>query len=36
LAADVRVINYSTLQDIYRIQAFDPSFIGGVFVGGAH
>jgi len=34
LPSDVRVIAYATLQDIYRIQAFDPSFTGGVFVGG--
>ncbi len=32
----VRVIDYATLQDIFRIQAFDPNFIGGVFVGGTH
>jgi hypothetical protein len=36
LSSDVRVIDFGTLQDIYRIQAFDPSFTGGVFVGGAH
>ncbi|CAN5500245.1 hypothetical protein BH11PLA2_BH11PLA2_03460 [soil metagenome] len=34
LPADVRVINYATLQDIYRIQAFEASFNGGVFIGG--
>jgi hypothetical protein len=32
----VRVIDFASLQDIYRIQAFDPSFLGGVFVGGTH
>ncbi len=32
----VRVIDFANLQDIYRIQAFDPSFLGGVFVGGTH
>jgi hypothetical protein len=36
LSSDVRTIDFTTLQDIYRFQAFDPSFVGGVFVGGAH
>lgn len=34
IGPDVRVVNYATLQDIYRIQAFEANFHGGVFVGG--
>ena len=33
---DVRVIDYTNLQDLYRLQAFDPNFLGGVFVGALH
>lgn len=33
---DVRVIDFTNLQDLYRLQAFDPNFLGGVFVGALH
>jgi hypothetical protein len=32
----VRVIDFASQQDVFRIQAFDPAFLGGVFVGGTH
>jgi hypothetical protein len=32
----VNAIDGSTLQGIYNFTAFDPSFLGGIFVGGSH
>jgi hypothetical protein len=33
---DIRAVDFFGPRDIYRLQAFDPSFLGGVFIGGTH
>jgi hypothetical protein len=33
---DIRALDFFGPTDIYRLQAFDPGFLGGVFVGGTH
>ena len=33
---DVRALDFFGPTDIFRLQAFDPGFLGGVFVAGTH